>query len=202
MKTVKKETSRPLNVAILIVMCVFLCGIIAGAVTSAYIDAETARGLTQSITHGYMPENDQIRANSFKWEIIWDVYKYPFISFVLGFSLLGVALIPIAVAVRGFFISYSVGAMVQIFGLRGVILSFAISGIDLLVSVPCLILLSVQGMSASGAQLNLVSGGKRVLVGSVFPKGYFLLTILLFVLLFLLALYDMFLAPMIINLLF
>ena len=75
-----------------------------------------------------------------------DVFKYNILSIALGFSILGVFCIPALMALRGFFLSFSVSTVVRVIGGKGVTLALAIFGANTLITVPCFFILSVYAL--------------------------------------------------------
>ena len=87
-------------------------------------------------------------------------FRYPLLAFFLGFTSLGVALLPCLTAAWGFFLSFSVCCFTAAFGPKGVLLALAVFGIRCAVTLPCYFLLAVPawGTSASLASLSLGMG--------------------------------------------
>ena len=89
-------------------------------------------------------------------------FSYGLICFLFGLTLLGVLLIPAAVAARGFFLSFAAAACVRVFGADGLLLALALLGIGALLTVPCLFALAAQGGVTSFSLLrSALSGGVR-----------------------------------------
>jgi stage II sporulation protein M len=89
----------------------------------------------------------------------------------LGFSIFGVFCVPVLSAVRGFFLCFSISAIVRHFGGDGVFLALAIFGVSAAVTVPCFFILSVQSFSSSLYVLRGMSAKGRIGLISQPPGG-------------------------------
>ena len=113
----------------------FLCGCIAGTVSAGCIDEGTM--LNDYIT-GFLSifTNDTSPKLSL-FSSLANNFKYQLIALFLGFSVIGVFLLPILSAVRGFFLSFSVAAIIRLLGSKGILLTLALFGVNTLITVPC-----------------------------------------------------------------
>ncbi|NLA86338.1 MAG: hypothetical protein GX847_03455, partial [Clostridiales bacterium] len=100
-------------------------------------------------------------------------FKYHLLALFLGFSILGVVSIPFLSAVRGFFLSFSVSAVIKLFGSRGILLALSIFGINTLITIPCFFVLSVSAFSASLYILRLVFAKNLKNTVSPFNRRFF-----------------------------
>lgn len=87
-------------------------------------------------------------------------FRYPLLAFLLGFSAVGVILLPCLTAAFGFFLSFSVCCFTAAFGENGLLTAFAAVGWRCLVTLPVFFLLAVPawGMSAGLASLSFGRG--------------------------------------------
>ena len=92
--------------------------------------------------------------------VFFNIFKFHFLSFVFGFSILGVFSIPMLSALRGFALAFSVSAFMRILGSAGIPLTLCVFGIEAFISIPCFFVLSTQSFSTS-----------RILFGSVFLQS-------------------------------
>ncbi len=164
-----------ISVSLAILSAILLCGIVAGAVTASYIGGDSGETLTDYMSRYVTAFGEGMSPITLLPATIWSVYKYSIFAFLFGFTVLGVVLIPGTVALRGFFLAFSIGSMVKLFGIPGLWLALAIFGIQTLIGLPCLLIISAQGFAAARSFARMMSGGKRVMIGSVFPRGYFIL---------------------------
>lgn len=195
MKFVNKTGNSNLVVIITLSFLLF-CGIIIGATASAYINSDTANELTNSINGLKALASD---AQSY-FTYLWSAFKYPLIIFAFSFSVIGVAAIPAIILCKGFFLGFSIGSVMKVFGNRGIAISLSALGISSFISIPCIILLSAFSLSASYKQIYMFSNKRRVITSSVFSKGYFFIYGIVSVILCIESALDFFLTPLIIRL--
>ena len=86
-------------------------------------------------------------------------FRYPLLAFLLGFSAVGVVLLPCLTVVFGFFLSFSVCCFTAAFGADGLLVALAVLGWRCLVTLPCYFLLAVPGWGLA-AGLAAVSFGR------------------------------------------
>ena len=89
------------------------------------------------------------------WSAGWELCRWPLLAFLLGFTALGAAALPVVFCIRGFLLGYAVAAFVRVFGSRGLLLAFAVFGMTALVSVPVLFCV---GCASFRSSLGLASG--------------------------------------------
>lgn len=89
--------------------------------------------------------------------------RYPLLAVLLGFSSVGIFLIPCITALLGFSVSFSVSCFIAVFGADGIWLAFAAMGFRCAITLPCYLLLagSAWGNAASFAAL-FFGRGRRV----------------------------------------
>ncbi|MCL2081885.1 MAG: stage II sporulation protein M [Oscillospiraceae bacterium] len=89
--------------------------------------------------------------------------QYPIICFFLGLTILGVFLIPVCFAARGFFLAFAATSCLRVFGTSsGLLLAGAMLAPGALVSVPCMFLLGTGGGASSLALfMSTVPKGQR-----------------------------------------
>lgn len=178
----------------LIILSVFLlCGILIGSFSASYIENDTATQLSSSIANSIGHKNFEIKP--LLLITIWDNLKYFLLEVFWGFTFLGVIAIPITLAVRGYFLAFSIGAIINSYGISGIWLALALFGVQSIISIPCLIAISNKSFDASKVQFTFISNGKRTFVGRVFSKKFFIVALLSVVILVILSLYDVYVTP-------
>lgn len=144
----------------------FLIGVLAGILTAAFLNLPSKQALYSDI-NGFI--NGSHTQTSF-FESLWQVSSMPLLVFCLSFTCFGVLLIPVAVVLQGYLLSFSVSAMIRLLSWRGCLLGAASFGIRALTIIPCLLILSVQCFLLSKQFLRLMFPSAT---GSVkFPRGY------------------------------
>ena len=154
----KPTDKRPTMIVLGVLALCFLIGLIAGCLFSLW-GGEPADNAAHEILTG-LAEGDVYTPNL--WIALWSQFQYPVICFLLGLTLLGVFLIPAAVAARGFFLAFTVTSCVRVFGAwQGLAFSLSILGLPALLTLPCLLILATYGgVSSLSLLLNTLSRGK------------------------------------------
>lgn len=78
------------------------------------------------------------------WEILWDTVRWPCFVWLLGFTSLGVWMIPVMFALRGFFLCFCVAVLSRA-AQGGLLLAFLLFGLSALVTLPLLFYLGGHG---------------------------------------------------------
>ena len=127
---------------------------------------------------------------------LFNMFKYHLLAMFFGFSVLGIICLPVLSALRGFFLCFSISAMIRLFGSNGIALALSVFGIGTLLTIPCYFILAVQAFSAS---LNLFKAVRATGGGRVPPvpygRGYFLLWGVCFLILAVAFLAGVFITP-------
>ena len=87
---------------------------------------------------------------------LFSTVKYHLAAVFLGLSILGPLLIPVLSAVRGFFLSFSVTAVMRCLGVKGIGFTLSLFGIPAIVSIPCFFILSALAFSSSLYLLRMI----------------------------------------------
>ncbi len=146
-----------LGAAGLVVSAAFIIGALAGGIVAAY------GGLLPS---DVVPQLGRVGTA----DAVWDVFCYPTLALLCGFTLIGFLLEPLLAAVRGFLLAFAATALVRLYGLAGLLLALATGAVGLVVVVPCFLFIAARGLSMSVAIAGAVAGkykGARIF-GSVF----------------------------------
>ena len=134
----------------LIVAFVFIIGISLGALTVNNIDAVTMNDAKLYI-EGFLDltsRNELQSADILKQAIKFNLY-FTLLLFFSGLTYLGVIVIPLLVAFRGFCIGFSVAFLTQNFGSNGFLLSIASVLPQNIIYVPIIIVMGVVGLNYS-----------------------------------------------------
>lgn len=175
----------------------FLCGCIAGTVAAGFIDDGTK--LNEYVT-GYL--SIFLNDTSPKLSLLASLannFKYHLTALFLGFSVIGVFILPLLSAVRGFFLSFSAAAIIRLLGSKGILLTLALFGVNTLITIPCFFILSVSAFSASLYLLRLVFSKNLKNVVSPFNSRFFINCGICLIVLIISALIDTYLSPYLIS---
>lgn len=144
----------------------FLGGVLVGQVLSDRIPPAVGDELERYLQDYFRLTHGESRNSAVFFSTLLVYFRYPLLSFLLGFASLGIFLLPCVTAAYGFFLSYSVCCFTASFGTDGVILALSVFGLRCLATLPCYFLLAVPAweMSAQLAALSL-GKGRRAAVG-------------------------------------
>ena len=140
----------------------FLAGVLLGQVLAGKVPDGTGGELTRYLTdYVYLYGQTAPESRAF-WETVVIYFRYPLLAVFLGFTSVGVVLVPVVAAAFGFFLSFSVSCFTAAFGGEGVLLALAVSGLRCAVTLPCFFLLAVLSWQASWTLASLSLGrGQR-----------------------------------------
>lgn len=93
--------------------------------------------------------------------LLWECLRWHLLTFVLGFTSLGLLFLPVVFFLRGFLMAFAIGAFVHLFGGAGALLALAVFGLTGAISLPALFVLGVQGMAAARALASRFLGESR-----------------------------------------
>lgn len=156
----KKKREGQLSGLVFLALC-FLAGVLFGQVLSGRVPDAAGEELSRYL-QSYVRLEEPAGAPALTAAALY--FRYPLLAFFLGFTSLGVALLPCLSAAWGFFLSFSVCCFTAAFGPRGVLLALAVFGLRCAVTLPCYFLLAAPalGVSASLASLSLGMGRRAV----------------------------------------
>ena len=140
----------------------FLAGVLLGQVLAGKVPDGTGGELTRYLTdYVYLYGQTAPESRAF-WETVVIYFRYPLLAVFLGFTSVGVVLVPVVAAAFGFFLSFSVSCFTAAFGGEGGLLALAVSGLRCAVTLPCFFLLAVPSWQASWTLASLSLGrGQR-----------------------------------------
>ena len=140
----------------------FLGGILLGQVLAGKVPDGTGDELTRYLTdYVYLYGQTAPEGRAF-WETVVIYFRYPLLAVSLGFTSVGVVLLPVVAVAFGFFLSFSVSCFTAAFGGEGVLLALAVSGLRCALTLPCFFLLAVPSWQTSWALAGLSLGrGQR-----------------------------------------
>ena len=140
----------------------FLGGSLLGQVLAGNVPDGTGDELTRYLTdYVYLYGQTAPEGRAF-WETVVIYFRYPLLAVFLGFTSVGVVLLPVVAVAFGFFLSFSVSCFTAAFGGEGVLLALAVSGLRCALTLPCFFLLAVPSWQTSWALAGLSLGrGQR-----------------------------------------
>jgi len=158
----------------------FACGILIGTISAGNLDAVEILALQNSVS-GYIAQiADGTHMSPHFLSVLWSLGKYPLLVMFLGFSLLGALGLPVISGIRGFYLSFSISAFIQAFGVEGWPVAFSLFGISALITIPCFFLLASQAFLASADLGKALMGSGKIQAGTLYGSHYLMRTILCF----------------------
>lgn len=192
--------SAPLSRLVLLSLF-FLGGIFLGQVLSGRVPEATGDELGRYLTDYLRLDNDLAAPRTgtvLSTAVIY--FRYPLVAFLLGFTSLGVLLLPITTAAFGFFLSFSICCFTASFGSEGVLLALAVFGLRCTVTLPCYLLLAVPAWGASAALASLSFGQGRRVAPVNYGRHFWLRSAGVMAVLFVGVCGDVFLSPWLLHL--
>lgn len=176
----------------------FLCGSIIGTFSAGFVkDGTRLSAILTDYLSVYL--NDASAKPDFFTTVV-DVFKYHLTALFLGLSVLGVVILPILSAVRGFVLSYSISAVVRLLGGKGALLVLSVLGIRTLITIPCFIILCVYAYSTSTYIFRQSLSKSMKITASPFNSRTIIVCTVCLLVLLLSALIDTYLTPRLIAL--
>ena len=139
----------------LLLLCgFFLLGLLLGRFACGAVTEENVEQLRTYLLHySAITRNPTDAAASFV-SLLSAYYRYPVLIYLLGFTAIGVALIPAVCMAQGFFLSFSIQCFAKAFGKSGVTLALSALGVRCLFTVPCTLFFAMCAASRSLQRLS------------------------------------------------
>jgi stage II sporulation protein M len=151
---------------------VFLIGVAAGALLAYRMDTGADSEINGLLSSYALHLQQGTASGTPLWQSLLNSYLFPVLAFLSGFTLLGVAAIPILLILRGFILAFVFTSFVSVFGINGIWLALGELGIQCFLSVPCLIILSIYSANTALRLLSMARG--RVGGSPLFPRRLFI----------------------------
>lgn len=159
---------------VLILAVLFLLGGIAGHFYSQACD-EASRSAFREYLLDYCLLYDQNSASVSLLRCVLLYFGNVCIAFFLGFSSLGLVLIPLLSCVFGFTSFYTASCFVQTFGNSGILLAAALLATRLLFTLPCFFAVASEALPLSLRLAVLTVGRSRKVEPLSYTSRYFVL---------------------------
>ena len=194
LRAIRMKLPDPASVGLLLLAACFLLGGFAASVYSETCDASSQAALGEYLGD-YCALYEQNEANISFFKCVQLYFGSVFFAFFLGFSSLGVGLLPILSGFLGFTSFYTVSCFVLTFGRPGVFAAASLVAVRLLFTIPCFFLIASAAWRFSFHLAVLVLGhGKRA--EKVHYSGrYFMLFVLCLIVLSIGICCEQFLTP-------
>lgn len=170
--------------AMMIMLASFILGAIVGGIFAAY-GGEAEELASKSL----LPEVGRVTA----FDAALTMFRYPLIALLCGFAVFGVVAEPLICAARGFFLCFAATALMRLYGAAGLMLAAAVSAVECVVSIPCLVYIAAGGFSTSSLMAACLAG--RTKPGAMLTRGYIVRLLLIAAILALGAVAETYLTP-------
>lgn len=147
------------TLALVVTAGFFVLGSLLGCLLILQADGAGAEALETYLTSFLAAAGEEELQTPELPAILWRTLRWPVGAVLLGFTSLGLAGIPLLSMLRGFLLTFSVGAFVRMYGQNGVRIAFCLLGVTGLISVPVFLLLSAQSF-LSAMRLAAAPGGQ------------------------------------------
>ena len=176
----------------------FACGVVVGIFSARTLEEAGASALNQSVLASIEHLVTGARTGTGFLATAWAMGYLHLLVLFLGFSLLGVLIIPILAGVRGFYLSFSIAAFIRAFGFSGWPLAFSFFGLTALITIPCFFILASQGMSSSLALGRSLFGMEKAHFTALYGRAFLLRTVICTLALFLAVALERYISPMLV----
>ena len=145
--------------ALLVLGSAFALGGLLGCLMASWIGGAGSDGLMDYIQSFLLAAQEEYAAAPAFLPLLWEQLRYPLAVVLLGFTALGLPVIPILFGMRAFFLSFAISAFIRMFGAgEGLVLSWILFGLSSMISIPVLFLLGTRGWRSSR---TLAGGGSQ-----------------------------------------
>ena len=97
--------------------------------------------------------------------MLWKAIRWPLVSFILGFTPIGLIGIPVLFLIRAFLLSFSIASFYHVSGTEGLLFALIIFGITGFIYIPILFMLGIQSFLRSGTIIGRITGEARRVAG-------------------------------------
>lgn len=139
----------------------FLGGLFLGQVFAGRVGDAAAGQLSDYLGGYFALEQKPVMSGKTVLTTLLLYFRYPLAAFLLGFALVGAALLPPLTVAYGFFLSFAVCCFTAAFGQAGVALALAVFGLRCAITLPCYFVVAVPALERSAALAVLALGGRR-----------------------------------------
>lgn len=159
---------------LLFLALLFFGGLLLGQVFAGRVPDSTGDELGRYLTDYVRLGGEAERTGGTALSAAVIYLRYPLLAFLLGFTSLGVLLLPCVTVAYGFFLSFSVCCFTAAFGADGVLLALAVFGLRCAVTMPCYFLLAIPSWKTSTALASLSFGRGRRTAPVTYGRGCWL----------------------------
>ena len=149
MRRSQKQTQKTFFVRLAMLGAFHCIGFFLGHLAIRWLDDENTSQLSLYIERFFASLTSQTLQPSV-WDVFVSYFRYPVMAFLLGFCQIGTILLPLLCAMQGFFLSFSVSALIDCLGRRGLLTVISLFGIRSILTIPCTLLISAIAIHREG----------------------------------------------------
>lgn len=139
----------------------FAVGGVGGCIFAGRLGADTQTRLLDYFSSYFAAFDGNEPLSLSSLSAVWEILRWPILTFLLGFTALGVVGLPAVFCVRGFLLSYAAAVLVRLYGVTGLGVSLAVFGVSAFMVLPALFILGVDSFRGAGAMAVKQAGDSR-----------------------------------------
>jgi len=173
----------------------FVAGVVVGTLSAGNLPDSEIRALESSMAGriGQIADGTYVAPRFLS--AFWSLGNYHLLVLFLGFSLLGAFVLPLLSAVRGFYLSFSIAAFIQVFGVGDWPVAFSLFGVSSIIAIPCFFLLASQAFAASTQLGRTLMKSGNIQAKTLYNSHYIMRTVLCFLGLMAAVLIELYVTP-------
>ena len=139
----------------------FVLGVFLGQAVANDTDGRVSQELERYVSEFLLLDETDTGTSQAVFSTLILYFRYPVLALLVGFTAIGVVLLPGLTTAFGFFLSFAACCFTAAFGKEGTLLAFAVFGLRCVISIPCYFLVAVPAWKSAAS-----------LTGFYFRRGY------------------------------
>ena len=197
-KTYHLDDGKQKSSGFFVCLIFFLCGVFVGIFSARALDASGAFALRENTLSLIESISEGTHVSPSFFSTFWLTGRYHLLASFLGFSILGMFFLPVLAGVRGFYLSFSVAALIRAFGPPALPLALSLFGVWAMVSVPTFFFLANQSFDTAVQLGKSLFGGPKLLFSTLYGRKFLQVTVLSFLAVILLVLLELYFTPILV----
>lgn len=159
---------------VMILSASFLLGTVLGCLAAGGVGESETGPLTNYIQRFLLAAREGRMLRPEFPAILWETVRWPLLTVLFSFTVLGLAGIPALFFLRGFLLSFAVASFVRVLGGEGMVLALLIFGTTAVISIPVIFVLGMQGFSSCRRLALRLLEGKRSGAAPAYGQTFYL----------------------------
>lgn len=152
--------SEQLSALLCLTVC-FAVGGVGGCIFAGRLGVNTQARLLDYFGYYFAALEDNTAFSLSSLSAVWEILRWPILTFFLGFTALGVVGLPVVFCVRGFLLTYAAAVLVRLYGITGLAVALSVFGVSAFLVLPALFTLGVDSFRGAGAMAVRQTGDNR-----------------------------------------